>query len=298
MGRAAGSLLWHGPDAFFMKGVFPEMTIQRMLEIKQEKGYTNDYIARLSGVPLGTVQKILGGITRSPRRENVRKLEEFFSNSEYTATADRFSQSQYPMVREALAAYGIHKKQGEYTIDDYFAIPDDQRVELIDGVIYDMAAPNTGHQAIGGFVYKLLLDHVLTHGGSCMPLMSPLDVQLDENNKTMVQPDVLIVCDRKRFRDGRVFGAPDFLAEVLSPSTRKKDMTLKLFKYSHAGVREYWVIDPKTERVIVYDFEHDDYPVIYSFRQKVPVRIWDSACEIDFAMIMEHVSFLYDDSEG
>ena len=75
--------------------------------------------------------------------------------------------------------------------------------------------------------------------------MSPIDVRLDEDDQTAVQQDVLIVCDRNKFQNGRVFGAPDFLVEVLSPSTRKKNMYLKLFKYMNAGIREYWIVDPE-----------------------------------------------------
>ena len=127
-----------------------------------------------------------------------------------------------------------------------------------------------------------------------MPLMSPVDVQLDEDDKTVVQPDVLIVCDRKRFQNGRVFGAPDFLAEVLSPSTRRKDMTLKHYKYARAGVREYWIIDPEKKKVVVYDLEHCEIPVVYGFQDKVPVRIWNNECEIDFSLIMKHTAFLYE----
>ena len=108
-----------------------------------------------------------------------------------------------------------------------------------------LAAPSSGHQAFGGYIFKILLDYVLTHKGSCVPLMSPIDVRLDEDDQTAVQQDVLIVCDRNKFQNGRVFGAPDFLVEVLSPSTRKKDMYLKLFKYMNAGVREYWIVDPE-----------------------------------------------------
>lgn len=174
------------------------------------------------------------------------------------------------------------------------ALPDDLRVELIDGTFYEMLAPTTIHQAVGGFIHKILLDHVLTHGGPCMPFAAPVDVQLDEDDKTMVQPDVLIVCDRKRFQHGRVFGAPDFLVELLSPSTRKKDMQYKLHKYGHAGVREYWIVDPKKKNVIVYDLEHEDFPVIYGEKDTVPVRIWDGKCQVDFSQLFSFIGFLYD----
>ena len=127
-----------------------------------------------------------------------------------------------------------------------------------------------------------------------MPFVSPVDVQLDEDDRTVVQPDVLIVCDRSKFQNGRVFGAPDFVVEVLSPSTSKKDSRLKLYKYGEAGVREYWMIDPNRKTIVVYDFENSDIPSIYSFDDKVPVSIWDKQYVIDFSRIYHDISFLYD----
>ena len=127
-----------------------------------------------------------------------------------------------------------------------------------------------------------------------MPFVSPVDVQLDEDDRTVVQPDVLIVCDRSKFQNGRVFGAPDFVVEVLSPSTSKKDSRLKLYKYGEARVREYWMIYPNRKTIVVYDFEHSDIPSIYSFDDKVPVSIWDKQCVIDFSRIYHDISFLYD----
>ncbi len=127
-----------------------------------------------------------------------------------------------------------------------------------------------------------------------MPFMSPVDVQLDEDDRTVVQPDVLIVCDKSKFRNGRVFGAPDFITEVLSPSTRRKDLLLKLSKYGNAGVREYWLVDLDKKKVVVYDLENCDIPAIYNFEDTVPVGIWSGECSIDFKTIYSHISFLFD----
>ena len=120
------------------------------------------------------------------------------------------------------------------------------------------------------------------------------DVQLDCDEKTMVEPDVLIVCDRDKIINRCVYGAPDFIIEILSKSTKKKDSVIKLNKYLNAGVREYWMIDPMKKKVIVYDFDHDEYPVIYGFDGKVPVGIWNGDLAIDFAEVYDHVKFLYE----
>ena len=126
-----------------------------------------------------------------------------------------------------------------------------------------------------------------------MPFVAPVDVQLDKDNRTMVQPDVLVVCDQSKMKEHCVYGAPDFVVEVLSKSTRKKDMYLKLDKYRNAGVREYWMVDPKSKRVIVYEFENEDRPVIYEFDGKIPVGIYDGKCVIDFEEIYQSIDFLY-----
>ena len=274
------------------------MTLEEMKRRKQELGFTNERLAGLSGVPLGTVQKIMSGATLSPREETLKKLWRALNAPDDPARVDALIASggrpgEGGLLAEPGRKYAA-KRSGEYTLEDYLALPDEQRVELIDGVFYDMAAPTTVHQAIGGFIYKQLLDHVMEHGGECMPFMSPVDVQLDCDDRTVVQPDVLIVCDRSKFRNGRVFGAPDFLAEVLSPSTRKKDMQLKLFKYANAGVREYWMIDPDRKTVAVYDLEHEELPQIYGFSSRIPVLVWNGECEVDFPLMMKTMGFLYE----
>lgn len=117
----------------------------------------------------------------------------------------------------------------------------------------------------------------------------PVDVQLDCDDKTMVQPDVIVVCDHDKIIDRCIMGAPDFVVEILSTSTMKKDMFLKLDKYQNAGVREYWMVDAKKGRVITYFFEEDSAPVIYGMDAKIPVKIFDGELEIDFGEIQEYL---------
>lgn len=260
------------------------MTIEQMRERKRELGYSYEQIAELANLPIGTVQKVLGGVTKSPRYDTLQALEEVF--------ADR----QADVIREATAVYRT-KKPGEYTLDDYMALPEDERVELIDGMFYDMAAPHTLHQAIIGEIFGVLRAYIRSNKGKCMALSAPTDVQLDCDNKTVVQPDVMIVCDRDKFKYGRVYGAPDFVVEVLSPSTAKKDGTLKLSKYCNAGVKEYWLVDPKKRRVVVYDLEKDAFPTVYTFEDEVPVGIFEGKCKVDFKEIYEYAQFLFEQEE-
>lgn len=285
------------------------MTIQEMKERKKELGYSNQQIADLSGIPLGTVQKIFSGATASPRHDTLAALERLLAPRKSTWD---FSHTD-SMISEPALEYSVRRseespdehagssngkylylRQGSYTVEDYFNLPEDQRAELIDGVFYDLNTPAIPHQLIGGFIFHKLLSHVFEKGGTCLPMVSPISVQLDCDDKTMVQPDVLIVCDRDKLKHRCVYGAPDFVIEVLSPSTRRRDLSLKLQKYQNAGVREYWIIDPDKQKVMVYDLEHDEFPVIYGFDAKVPVLVWDGECVIDFAEVYEHIRFMYE----
>ncbi len=270
------------------------MTIQEMKERKRALGYSNAMIAKLSGVPLGTVQKIFGGATASPRYETLRALEQVLKEDRIPSLS-RPSATGASSVGESIVPY-FAKKQGEYTVEDYYNLPEDKRFELIDGVLYDMTAPNSPHQLIGGYIYAQLFNHITSKKGACLPMISPLDVQLDCDDKTMVQPDVIIVCGRDKVIRRCVYGAPDFVLEVLSPSTKKKDMVIKLYKYMNAGVREYWMIDPDRKKVMIYDFEHDNYPVIMGFDAVVPVAVLDGQCKIDFRALYDYIRFLYEKS--
>lgn len=246
------------------------MTIEEIRKKKIEQGYSNEQLSELSGVPLGTVQKIVAGVTKSPRYETLKALEKVLT------------------IKETAAEYSVQKKRN--TIADYYALPEEKRVELIDGVFYDMAAPDTKHQFLIGEIHAALLEYVRKNRKKCLPFVSPIDVQLDQDEYTMLQPDILVLCDRGKLLGTHIMGAPDLVIEVLSPSTLKRDITLKLQKYTLAGVREYWIVDKKNKRVIVYWLDEDNNPErdalsVYTFRDKIPVGIWDGACEIDFAEI-------------
>lgn len=258
------------------------MTIEEMKKRKRELGYTYEQISKMSNVPLGTVQKIFAGVTESPRYDTIAALSQIFQNDTVSC------------VQEAQSIYNV-KRQGAYTLEDYYALPEEQRVELIDGVIYDMSAPTSVHQLLGTEILLVLKDYIRKQHGRCVPLASPIDVQLDCDDKTMVQPDVIVVCDREKIQNRCIFGAPDFVAEVLSESTRKKDLVLKLNKYMTAGVREYWLVDPDRKKVIVYDFEKEDYPMMYGFEARIPVGIFDGECEVDFQEIYAYVKDIVGD---
>lgn len=248
------------------------MTIDELKQRKEELGYSHKKIADLAGVSLESVEKLFSTID--------------YCDIVYT---ERFAIERVlkaPLVEgvQEEALY-LAKGQGEYTVDDFYAFPDDMLVELIDGIIYHIGAPSFAHQDIIAELSYLLKDHVVKNKGECKVLTSPIAVQLDCDNKTMVLPDIIVLCDKNKIAPKCIFGAPDMVVEVLSPSTRKRDLGDKLVKYMNAGVREYWIVDLNKERILVYNWEKEDFPRIYGFGSKIPVGVFDGECLIDFSTI-------------
>lgn len=262
------------------------MTVEEMKKRKKELGYSNKQLAEISGVPLGTVQKILSGETASPRYDTICALSKALSNRHDTLYVSE-SAADYTATDQD---HSFHEK----TIDDYIALPEGTRIELIDGKFYDMAAPTTIHQALGLEIGFVLKEYIRDNNGECVPFVAPTDVQLDCDDKTMVQPDVLVVCDRSKITKARIVGAPDLVMEVISPSRVTVDIFIKVQKYKNAGVREYWLVFPEEKKVMVYDFSKSDIPGHYTFEDSIPVAIWEGKCSIDFRRIYSSLEFMYE----
>ena len=171
-------------------------------------------------------------------------------------------------------------------------LTNERRAELIDGTLFEMEAPNGKHQSVIVAIAFILESFVRRHKGPCHVEVSPRDVRLDRDDKTVVQPDVMVVCDRSKITQKCISGAPDLVIEILSPSTIGRDLTLKAAKYQMAGVREYWIVDPRKKIVIVYLYsEQTDY-CIYGFDSDIPVYIFGGECQIRFSKIGQYIRFL------
>lgn len=275
------------------------MTIQEMKQRANELGYSNDEIAMYVDVCPEVIDALFGEPPVIPEPPTMEILDMLFSSfylepSPLSDTYDSYETFNASRECEPIAAYGYQRSPEHYTIHDYYQLPNDHRYELIDGKFYYMAAPSHTHQLLVGFLFYKFQDHVVKHKGACLPMVSPTDVQLDRNLFTMLQPDMLIVCDKSKLIDHCLYGAPDFVLEVLSPSTRRKDISIKVPKYMKAGVKECWLIDPQNKQVLVYTSDEPATSVIYDFDSKVPVQIWNGDCEIDFSEVYEYVRFLYE----
>jgi len=179
-----------------------------------------------------------------------------------------------------------------YTFADYLKWNDGKRYELIDGQVYILApAPSPEHHRISGELYRQISNYLLDK--DCEVFSAPFDVRLlegeerDEEILTIVQPDILVVCDKSKLDQRGLKGAPDMVIEVVSPTTAGRDRGLKRDLYERNGVREYWLVDYSNKTIEVYLLnEGNRYgkPVVYSAEEKVPVNIFDSLA-IDLSLV-------------
>ena len=170
-----------------------------------------------------------------------------------------------------------------YTIDDIYALPEGKHAELIDGELYMMATPGMVHQRISSYLHNEIYNHIKQNNGDCESFAAPFAVFLNADDKIYLEPDISIVCDKNKLTEEGCKGAPDWIIEIVSPSSRPRDFYKKLVKYGTAGVREYWIVDHEKNHIIVYNFEHDTVED-YSFLDKVKAGIYEDF-EIDFSGI-------------
>ncbi len=153
------------------------------------------------------------------------------------------------------------KTDRHYTYRDYRSWPEGERWELIDGVAYDMSpAPSLNHQRLVTRLWAQIDSQL--HGKPCEAFVAPTDVFLpvdpaasEDDVDTVVQPDLLVVCDQSRMRPNGIWGPPDWVIEIITPWTAKKDLAEKFGAYERAGVPEYWVVDPGNRSLVVYRLE-------------------------------------------
>ena len=166
----------------------------------------------------------------------------------------------------------LSQKKG-YTIDDIYALPDGVRAELIDGEMYMMAPPGLTHQRLASFLHGTIFQYISEKNGNCEIFPAPFAVFLNNDDETYLEPDISVICDKSKLDEKGCHGAPDLVIEIVSQSSRSRDYLTKLFKYQTAGVREYWIVDPMKNQVIVYQFEPGDV-TSYSFADEIPVGIY------------------------
>ncbi len=162
----------------------------------------------------------------------------------------------------------------DFTVEDIERLPDGVRAELIDGQIFYFASPRTIHQRLQAELFYTLLHHVKMSEGRCEVFVAPMSVKLVDDGKNYLEPDIIVICDSDHILDDGCHGAPDLVIEIVSKSTSKRDYGIKMLKYRTAGVKEYWIVDPIRETVMVSWFEDETQNELYSLHDEIEFHLF------------------------
>lgn len=247
------------------------MTIEEMKECKRVLGYSNEMLAEKSGVPLGTVQKVLGGTTKSPRKKTIDALSEVLAEGmrkrEQGAFVHWKGTQEALYLREEAPLYG--GKPAGYAAGIIEKRPDGMSAELIDGRMIFRGPDTRTHQKITGELYFAVAGYIRSNGIDCEVYLPPYGVYLFADNRTYLIPDLTVLCDRSISKEDGCHGAPDWVVEIVSSSSAGRDYAVKLFRYRAAGVKYYWIIDPDRREIMAYRFtEESEDVVIRSFDEE------------------------------
>jgi len=187
-----------------------------------------------------------------------------------------------------MEAEALHKENTKYTYADYCTWDDEQRYELINGEVYAMSpAPKFVHQDIISKLNTKLFNFLKDR--DCKVIPAPLDVRLnaDGDDDTVVQPDIVVICDRSKITEEGCVGSPEMVIEVTSKSTARRDKTTKFDLYKKYGVKEYWIVDPEINTVSVHLLKDGEYVIrAYSDTDTVPVTVLEG-CMIDLSEVFD-----------
>ena len=251
----------------------------RIQQMRESKGLTQKNIEAITGIHQAEISKI----ERAVGNPSIATLEKIASAAGHRMNVifeDRGIKKNVPEALGVAKYLKSGKYQGEYVISDLDDIPEDMKVELIDGCIYDLAAPSIMHQEIVGEMSFLIRDFIKKKKGECTVLDGAGQVFVNDD-KNLLIPDIMVVCDKSKLEYKNVVGAADFIIEVASPGNSRRDYGIKQTVYMENGVREYWIIDPKRRKLVVYINDGEACPEIHNFSETVGVGIYDGELTID-----------------
>lgn len=183
----------------------------------------------------------------------------------------------------------LQKRSDLINLEQYENLPEDFQIEVFDGIIYNMASPSEDHQTISMELSTSINNYIRSKKGSGKIFHAPFDVILSNDPLTVVQPDIMVVYDKDKLDGKRCNGAPDFIIEIVSPENPVDDYIRKLYYYQNAGVKEYWIVDPRRKTVTVNYFEKSLLNIQYSFDSIIKVNIYEDLY-IDFSEISSRLS--------
>ena len=244
------------------------MNIDDLRKLREKENMSYETIAELSGIPLDIVIKIFSGEIKEPKYMSLLAMEQVIVRKKKIPFYYDVEQEQPCLIREQLA-YNFDARR--YHVEDVKQLCAGVRVEIIDGKFHTMSTPKRMHQFLSMNISSRMFNHIDKNNGKCHIYTAPLGVRLFADDKTWVEPDILVVCSRKEIlRDYGCDGAPDLIVEIVSTNNAFHDYVTKLMKYQQAGVREYWIVDHRTERVSVINFEDTEKNAEYKYDDIIP----------------------------
>lgn len=189
----------------------------------------------------------------------------------------------------------IPNSDKKYTYEDYLTWPENEKWEIIDGMPYMQSAPTWQHQSISSDLHRQIANYLVNN--PCQVFASPFDLRLpetverDEETTFVVQPDIVVICDKAGLKGTGYYGTPSLLIEITSPATGKMDRLYKFNKYEKAGVKEYWIVEPDLKIVSVFvlqDNKRYGRPEVYSEENQIKVSIFPDLT-IDLNSVFQHI---------
>lgn len=293
------------------------MNITDLKNRKKELKLTTAQLAYLAELPVSTVSKIMTGETKNPSYITIEKIDKVLSREEMIRRIEAYKKAlaEYCKSLGDSEEYNIVQFEKDYrkannlndapipfakpvnndndtdgnlavsgsnriTIDQLSMLGEDKSIELIDGKLIFSHAPGLQHQIIVQKIGESITAFIKKNKGKCRMFNVGVNVVIDEDDYSLLIPDLVIVCDEAKLTEFGINGAPDFVMEVVSKSTRRLDYNDKMHKYMHAGVREYWIVDPDKEMVTVYIAGEPMMAYVYSFNDEIPVGIYEGELKI------------------
>lgn len=178
-----------------------------------------------------------------------------------------------------------------YTYKDYISYDENEKIEIIEGKVYNMSpAPSRIHQKLITEILFRIRSYIEINNGSCEVYPAPFDVilknevEIIDDSKNIVQPDISVICDKRKLTNEGCTGSPDMIVEIVSPYNPNNDFIRKLNLYDKFKVKEYWIVNPMKKNVLIYKLDDNEsygMPDIYTFEDKIKVGIYNDL-EIDF----------------
>ena len=287
------------------------MDIHNFKKRKKLLGMTTAQVADMAQLPLSTVSKIMTGETQNASYMTIEILEEAISReeqyqrlmayfrafAEYAAehgeevSSEQFEEiyRQQHNLNDAPIPFAVPRDSDLYmegnlafrpderiSVDALARFPESRWMELVDGQLFVDHAPGLSHQDLVQDISAAIRDYIRGNQGGCRVYDTGVNVFLDQDDYTLVIPDIAVICDSSRLQEQGIWGPPDWIIEVTSPSTRTRDYKLKLHKYMAAGVREYWIVDLQNSRVTVNINGEPMLVHLYSFGDEIPVGIYEN----------------------